>query len=45
MVHNMSFLAFALKQGLDVGVNTNSNYYNSRATRIAYFKWVKNEQT
>lgn len=37
MIHDKAFLAYAIANGMDVSYNTGSRYFNSKATRIAYF--------
>lgn len=39
MVHDEEFKTHALLECLDVSHNVGSNHYNSKVTRIAYYKF------
>ena len=39
MADNIKFHEWAIANGFDVSYNTGSKYFNSKATRIAYFQW------
>lgn len=40
MFTNTKFLKFCLDNDLDMSYNPGSKYFNSRATRIAYYKFT-----
>lgn len=39
MIRDEEFLTFAAMHNMDATYNTGSKYFNSKATRIAYFKF------
>lgn len=39
MIHNQQFREFAIASGFNLEYNQGSQYFNSKATRIAFFKW------
>jgi hypothetical protein len=40
MIYNLQFIDYATKHNQDISYNVGSQYYNSRETRIAYYRYI-----